>query len=160
VITIEENTRIQAPVERCFDLARSVEVHLVGNIHFGESAVATGGRTTGLVQLGERVTWRAKHFWLWHELTSEIISLERPAYFRDVMVRGIFRSMAHDHHFGELPNGQTEMRDVFSFAAPFPVLGSVAEIVFLGRYMRRLLRERNAVIRRVAESEEWRSYVR
>ena len=160
MITIDEYSVIQAPVERCFDLARSVEVHLLGNIHFGESAVASGGRTTGLIGSGEQVTWRARHFWFWHELTSEITSLQRPTYFRDVMVRGIFRSLTHDHYFGQLPGGQTEMRDVFAFAAPLPLLGRIAEVTFLQTYMRRLLRERNAVIRQVAESDEWRSYLR
>lgn len=156
---IQETTSIEAPIERCFDLARSVEVHLLGNTHFGETAVATGGRLAGLIEEGERVTWRAKHFWFWHELTSQVISLERPAYFRDVMVCGIFRSMSHDHYFRLLSNGQTEMRDVFAFAAPLPVLGRFAELTFLGSYMRRLLRERNEVIRRVAESEDWREYL-
>jgi ligand-binding SRPBCC domain-containing protein len=159
MIAIEEITRIQAPAERCFDLARSVEVHLLGNTHFGEQALASGGRTVGLIEKGERVTWRARHFWFWHELTSEITDLKRPEYFRDVMVRGIFRSMTHDHYFRQLPGGQTEMRDLFVFAAPVPVAGRIAEIIFLRRYMRGLLRERNAVIRQVAESEEWRRYV-
>jgi ligand-binding SRPBCC domain-containing protein len=160
MIAIEEMTLIQAPVERCFDLARSVEVHLLGNTHFGESAVASAGRTAGLIGEGERVTWRARHFWLWHELTSEITCLKRPDYFRDVMVRGIFRSMTHDHYFRQLPGGQTEMRDVFAFAAPLAVLGRIAEAGILRRYMRRLLQERNAAIRQVAESEEWRNYLR
>lgn len=159
MITIDEYELIQAPVDRCFDLARSVEVHLLGNVHFGESAVAAGGRTTGLMASGERVTWRARHFWVWHELTSEITSLQRPDYFRDVMVRGIFRFMTHDHFFRQLPGGQTEMRDVFAFAAPLPVLGRIAELTFLDGYMRRLLKERNAVIRQVAESDEWRRYL-
>ncbi len=159
MVVIEEITRIHAPIERCFDLARSVEVHLLGNIHFGESAVATGGRTRGLIGEGESVTWRARHFWFWHELTSRITRFERPNYFRDVMTRGIFRSMAHDHDFRRLPGGETEMRDAFAFAAPLPLVGRAAEIAFLGRYMRRLLRERNAVIRRVAETEEWRNYL-
>lgn len=159
MMTIHETTVIRAPIKRCFDLARSVEVHLQGNIHFQESAVAVGGRTSGLVELGERVTWRARHFWTWHKLTSEISSLEKPTYFQDVMVRGIFRSMMHDHYFRSLPNGQTEMRDVFAFAAPIAVVGRCIELAFLGRYMHRLLRERNQVIRQVAESDEWRRYI-
>ena len=159
MFTIEETIFIRAPIQRCFDLARSVEVHVLGNIHFQESATAVGGRTTGLIELGERVTWRAKHFWVWHELTSEIVRLQSPTYFRDVMVRGIFRSMTHDHYFRQLAGGQTEMRDVFTFGAPLPPLGRVAEAIFLGRYMRQLLRERNDVIRQVAESDEWRKYI-
>jgi len=41
MIALEEHTIISAPVERCFDLARSVEVHLAGNMHWGEAAVAS-----------------------------------------------------------------------------------------------------------------------
>ena len=61
MITLEEITVIGAPIERCFDLARNVEVHLAGNLHCEGSAVATAGTMSGLVALGERVTWRAKH---------------------------------------------------------------------------------------------------
>ena len=79
MVTLEELTRIHAPRERCFDLARSVEVHLAGNVHFGESAVAKSGVTSGLIDLGQRVTWRARHFWMLHKLTSEITAMDRPA---------------------------------------------------------------------------------
>lgn len=144
--TIEEIAVVRAPIERCFDLARSVEVHLAGNIHWGEQAIATGGVTTGLVGLGESVTWRAKHFGVWHQLTSRITEMERPAYFRDVQVRGIFSYMRHDHFFRAISPGETEMQDVFAFAAPLPILGRLAEFLFLRRYMRNLLRERNAAI--------------
>ncbi|HWC96520.1 MAG TPA: SRPBCC family protein [Candidatus Sulfopaludibacter sp.] len=159
MVTLEEITIIQAPLERCFDLARSVEVHLAGNIHWGESAMATGGMTQGLVGFGRQVTWRARHFAVWHNLTSEITIMQTPAYFQDAMIAGPFRSMQHDHFFRTLPGGQTEMRDVFRFAAPLPILGRLAELLVLRRYMRRLLRERNQVIRQIAESEEWRRYL-
>jgi ligand-binding SRPBCC domain-containing protein len=159
VVTIEDLTIIRAPIERCFDLARSVEVHLAGNVHWGESAVATAGVTSGLVSMGQRVTWRAKHFGVWQNLSSEITAMDRPAYFQDTMVRGIFRFMKHDHFFRVLSPDETEMKDVFCFAAPLPVLGRLAEITFLGRYMRALLRERNAAIKDIAESSAWQQYV-
>jgi ligand-binding SRPBCC domain-containing protein len=129
-----------------------VEVHLAGNLHYGEAAQATGGVTSGLIGLHDQVTWRAKHFWVWHELTSEITTMDRPAFFRDLMVRGIFKSMTHDHFFRELSSGQTEMTDVFSFAAPLGILGIIAEVLVLRRYMRKLLRERNSVLLGIAES--------
>src|SRR5579864_8872805 len=113
MVTIEEFTLIQAPVERCFDLARSVEVHLAGNVHCGETAVALAGVTSGLIGLAQRVTWRAKHFGVWQTLTTQITALEPPAYFQDKMVQGIFRFMKHDHFFRALSSGQTEMKDVF-----------------------------------------------
>ena len=159
MVTLREVTVIRAPIERCFDLARSVEVHLAGNVHWGEAAEAAAGVTSGLLGLGQRVTWRAKHFGIRHRLTSEIAAMDRPACFTDVMVRGPFRSMRHDHLFRSLATGDTEMTDVFCFAAPLPLLGRVAEIVALRRYMRRLLRERNAVIRQIAESDAWRQYL-
>lgn len=159
MVAIEEITIIEAPIERCFDLARSVEVHLAGNIHCGESAVATRGITSGLVDLGQRVTWRAKHFGLWHELTSEITTMRRPAYFQDVMIRGPFRSMQHDHLFRTLLGSKTEMKDVFRFAAPLRVLGRLVEAAVLRRYMHVLLRERNAIIKQIAESRDWMRYL-
>jgi ligand-binding SRPBCC domain-containing protein len=156
MVRLEEITLIRAPIERCFDLARSVEVHLAGNIHCGEAAVAAGGVTSGLVGMSQRVTWRAKHFGVWQTLTSEITALDRPAYFQDVMLQGAFRFMRHDHYFRTASGGQTEMRDVFGFAAPVPGVGLVIEALVLRRYMQALLRERNAAIREFAESEEWR----
>src|SRR5579862_6633537 len=127
MVKLEEVTVIRAPIERCFDLARSVEVHLAGNVHWGEAALAIGGVTSGLIGLGQRVTWRARHFGAWHRLTSEITAMDRPTYFRDTMIRGAFRWMQHDHYFRPLPSGETEMRDVFCFAAPLGILGRVAE---------------------------------
>jgi len=156
VVRLEERTVIRAPIERCFDLARSVEVHLAGNVHWGEAAVATGGATSGLIGMGQRVTWRARHFGIRQELTSEITAMNRPEYFQDRMIRGAFRSMSHEHFFQSLSRDETEMRDVFSFAAPLGVLGRLVEVAVLRRYMQALLRERNAVIREIAESEAWR----
>ena len=153
---LEERTVIRAPIERCFDLARSVEVHLAGNVHWGEAAVATGGVTSGLIGMGQRVTWRARHFGIRQELTSEVSAMNRPEYFQDRMIRGAFRSMSHEHFFRSLSGDETEMRDVFCFAAPLGVLGRLAEVAVLRRYMWALLRERNAVIREIAESEAWR----
>ena len=159
MIRLEETTIIEAPIERCFDLSRSVEVHLLSNVHSGEQALAVRGATSGLVGLSEEVTWRAKHFGIWQNLTSKITAMESPCYFQVTMVRGIFRSMQADHLFQSLEAGGTEMKDVFSIGAPLPLLGTLAEALFLRRYMLALLRERNAVIKRVAESSEWGQYL-
>ena len=160
MIRLDEITLIHAPIQRCFDLARSVEVHLLANVHSGEQALATGGIISGLVGLNQQVTWRAKRFGVWQNLTSRTTALQTPTYLQVTMVEGIFRSMQADHHFRSLPSGATEMRDLFRIAAPLPVLGAIAELLFLRRYMLALLRERNAVIQRVAESSEWQRYLR
>jgi ligand-binding SRPBCC domain-containing protein len=109
--------------------------------------------------MSQRVTWRAKHFGVRQQLTSEITVMEPPAYFQDKMVQGVFRFMEHDHFFRALASGQTEMKDVFCFAAPLPVLGWAAEIVLLRRYMGALLHERNVVVKRIAESSDWQKYL-
>ena len=51
------------------------------------------------------------------------------------------------------------MKDVFCIAAPLPLLGPLAEALFLRRYMLTLLRERNSIIKRVAETDEWKNYL-
>jgi len=159
MVELKEVTTIAAPIERCFDLARSVEVHLAGNVHFGESAVAVGGVTSGLVDLGQRVTWRARHLGVWQNLTSEITRMERPTYFRDEMIEGAFKRMEHDHYFEATSADVTVMTDVFRFAAPLGILGTVAEVVVLRRYMTNLLHERIVVIKEIAESTEWARYL-
>ena len=159
MIRLEEITIINAPIKRCFDLARSVEVHLLANIHSGEQALAIGGVTSGLPELSQQVTWRAKHFGVWQNLTSKYTAMQSPTYFQATMVEGIFRSMQADHYFRTLPSGATEMKDLFLVAAPLPVLGRLAEILFLRRYMLALLRERNTVIKQLAESNDWQRYL-
>jgi hypothetical protein len=159
MIHLLESTQIDAPIQRCFDLSRSVEVHLLSNVHSGEQAVALAGKTSGLVDLHEEVTWRAKHFGIWHDLTSKTTAMRSPSYFQVTMIRGIFRFMQADHVFQSLESGGTEMKDVFSIAAPLPLLGPLAETLFLRRYMLVLLRERNAVIKSIAESSKWEQYL-
>ena len=159
MVRLEEITLIHAPIERCFDLARSVEVHLAGNVNSREEVVEMGGVSSGLIGAGQRVTWRARHFCTWQELTSEITAMEPPTYFQDTMVRGAFQSMKHDHFFRSLSPGETEMRDLFCFVAPLGILGRLAEFFVLRRYMRAVLRERNAVVRKIAESPGWQHYL-
>jgi ligand-binding SRPBCC domain-containing protein len=140
---------IDAPADVCFDLARSVDAHVASTRQSGERAVA--GRTSGLLELGESVTWRARHFGVTQELTSRITAFDRPRHFRDEMVKGAFSRIVHDHYF-EPAGAGTRMIDVFDFAAPLGWLGAIAETVLLTRYMRRLLERRNQVLKEMAES--------
>jgi ligand-binding SRPBCC domain-containing protein len=156
--TLEELTLIHAPIERCFDLSRSVEVHVLGNVHFSEQAVPLAGKTSGLLGMGEKVTWRARHFGVLQCLTSQITRFDPPHAFQDTMLSGAFAHMQHDHFFLER-DGITAMRDIFRYAAPIPVLGRIAERLVLDRYMSALLQERNSIIKQVAESNDWQRYV-
>jgi hypothetical protein len=79
---IELRTSINAPIERCFDLARSIDFHVVTTGKTQERAV--GGRMSGLIGLDETVTWRAKHFGVWQKLTVKVTAFDRPRHFQDV----------------------------------------------------------------------------
>lgn len=147
--TIELSTLINAPIERCFNMARSIDLHIESTKHTGERAIA--GRTSGLIEQGETVTWRARHFGVWQNLTSKIIELNYPNSFTDELVEGAFKSIHHQHQFRQI-NGATEMKDIFRFESPFGILGKLANILFLRRYMTKLLENRNKVIKEAAES--------
>ena len=147
-------TVIRAPIDRCFDLARSVDLHVQSTRQSGERAV--GAVTTGLLGLGQEVTWSARHFGVRQTLTSRVTVFDRPRHFRDSMVEGAFRRFDHDHFFAERGDA-TEMKDVFDFESPLGPLGRLADALVLERYLRRFLEKRNDEIRRVAESDAWRA---
>jgi hypothetical protein len=75
------------------------------------------------------------------------------------MIDGAFRSMQHDHFFKELAQNTTQMRDHFVFAAPLPLIGVIAEAIFLRRYMTTLLIRRNEILKQVAESDRWKDFL-
>ena len=145
---IELDTFVAAPPERVFDLARDIDAHVASTPGTDERAVA--GKTSGLLELGDEVTWQARHFGVIQRLTSRITAFDRPRHFRDTMVRGAFRRFDHDHFFAPEGDG-TRCRDVFDFDAPFGVFGRAAERLFLARYMRRFLETRHALLKEMAE---------
>ncbi|TWT74421.1 Polyketide cyclase / dehydrase and lipid transport [Posidoniimonas polymericola] len=153
---ISLETTINAPRDRVFDLARSIDAHQDSAGNTKERAV--GGVTTGLIGLNEEVTWEAVHFGLTQRLRGRITAFDYPSHFRDEMVEGAFRSLRHDHNFEEA-DGQTVMSDRFEFFAPFGMLGRIAEKLLLERYLRRFLVERNAVLKEMAETDRWRKYL-
>lgn len=143
------HTRINAPIDLCFDLSRNIDIHVESTSHTGEQAIA--GKTSGLINLNETVTWRAKHLGIWQTLTTKITALEHPKHFRDEMTQGAFTFMKHDHYF-RYENNITVMEDVFIFSSPFGLIGKLFNILFLTGYMKDLLSKRNAVIKKYAES--------
>ena len=143
------NTIIKANREIVFDLSRSIDLHKISTKHTHEEAMA--GRLSGLIELGESVTWRAKHFGIYQQLTSEITDFKFPERFTDEMVSGAFKSFKHEHLFVER-NGETVMTDIFDYTSPFGVFGKLADRLFLKNYMRNLLVKRNQTIKEFAES--------
>lgn len=117
---------------------------------------AVDGRTSGLIELGETVTWEAVHFGVKQRLTSKITVCDRPRHLQDVMVSGAFAAFTHDHFLSETANG-TLMKDDFDYRSPLGFVGSIVDALFLESYMAKLLSERNETIKRFAEGNEWKS---
>jgi ligand-binding SRPBCC domain-containing protein len=149
-------TAIAAPRERVFDLARSIDAHRHSAGRTRERAVA--GVTTGLIGLGDQVTWEARHFGLTQKLTVRITQFERPNHFQDTMLAGAFKRMVHDHEFIDQPPG-TRMIDRFEFQSPFGGLGLFVDRLILTPYLRRFLLRRNAALKTLAESEAWKKFL-
>ena len=138
------STGISAAPARCFELSLSVDVHLQSTASSSERVV--DGVASGLLVLGDRVTWEARHFGRRRRMTVEITAYEKPTMFRDEQVQGPFRRFAHEHVFEPTEDGTT-MHDVLEFSL-FPGFDRLV----LAPYLRRFLLVRNETIRGIAES--------
>src|ERR1700750_948599 len=137
---IHLTTKINAPVEECFNLSRDIDMHVSSMKKSAEQAVE--GITKGLIGLGESVTWKARHFGLIMSMTVKITGLKYPEYFVDEMVKGPFKKLHHTHSFEE-QEGYTLMKDLFEFESPMGFLGKAVDHFFMKRYMIKLLESRN-----------------
>jgi len=153
---IKIQTEIKADKQIVFDLSRSIDLHKISTEHTNEEAIA--GITSGLIELNESVTWKAKHFGITQTLTSKITEFEKPNYFADEMVNGAFKKFKHEHHFADSQNG-TLMTDFFDYESPLGFLGIIADKLFLKKYMTELLTKRNLVVKEFAESEKWKEII-
>jgi ligand-binding SRPBCC domain-containing protein len=158
VSRIEIETIVHAPIERVFDLARSIDAHVASTPGTEERPIA--GKTSGLIDLGEEVTWQARHFFVRQHLTSRIVLFDRPTHFRDSMVKGAFKRFDHDHFFTSQGDGKSTLcRDVFEFEAPLGPLGKIADWLVLHRYMMRLLQTRLRILKELAEGDDWKMHL-
>lgn len=147
------NTKIDAPIERCFDLSRSIDLHKISASKSKEQAI--DGITKGLIKVNETVTWKAKHFGLWHKMKVKITEFKKPNHFTDEMVNGSFKAMKHKHHF--ISEGtHTIMIDTFEFASPLGILGKMVDKLIMKNYMKHFLIERNQIIKEFAETDKWK----
>ena len=146
---IELHTLINARVEECFNLSRSIDLHLQSMQQHREKAIA--GVTTGLINLHETVTWKARRFGLPFKMTVQITEMQYPVYFVDQMVNGPFKWFRHYHAFQHRGH-QTLMTDEFVFRSPLGWLGKLVDNQILKAYLQKLLIQRNQLIKQTAEN--------
>jgi hypothetical protein len=163
VITCD--TRIEAPIDLCFDLARDVGVHCETAADTRERAVPPG-KTTGLLELQDLVTFEATHFAIRWRLTARIVEMTPPHRFVDRMERGPFAFLEHTHEFsrigaatlggaalgGATLGGTTLMRDVMTWRSRFGPAGACVDALILRRHLQRFLTTRGLRLKHLAET--------
>ncbi|WPO79613.1 SRPBCC family protein [Flavobacterium sp. KACC 22761] len=147
--TINLTTKIKASKQIVFDASRNIDLHQQSASPTKEKAIA--GVTSGLINLGETVTWRGKHFGFYITHKSRITVMNFYNYFADEMEKGKFKSFKHEHFFEE-ENGFTIMKDKLQYETTFGIFGELFDILFLEKHLTNFLLERNKVLKEVSEN--------
>jgi ligand-binding SRPBCC domain-containing protein len=121
---------------------------------------APGGRTTGHVTGGDTVRWKGWQlgFPNFHVSLIPPDTFAPPKFFQDRMIAGRFRAFQHDHHFDETVEG-TLLRDEVRYSMPFGAAGALVGRVVLQPHIRGLMHRRFHLLKRLAETDEWRQYL-
>lgn len=143
-------TFINAPIELCFDLSRSVDMH---------SDPPVGGVMSGLMELDDIVASESVHMGRKRPLASRISKMERPYHFTDVLIRGNFRKLVHEHTFQE-KDGGTLLIENFEFSSPGGAASWLLDNLLLKSYMRNVMIKRNAHLKHIAESGQAEAYIK
>jgi ligand-binding SRPBCC domain-containing protein len=153
VPAVSIDTFIAAPLEECFDLARSVEAHIETSRFTEERVVEPGepGRLSGLLDLGDTITFEGVHLGVRQKLTARVTEMQRPFRFVDEQVRGAFAQLRHVHEFFS-DHGVTHMRDTIVWKSPLGPLGRLADWLFLRRHLMMFLRRKQRLLKELAES--------
>lgn len=83
--TIHLTTIIKSDIHKVFDLSRNIDLHQKSTSKTNEKAIA--GRTSGMIELNETVTWKTKHLGFYQTHTSKIVEMKKPYQFTDVMLK-------------------------------------------------------------------------
>ena len=148
-VEVEVVTLVRADPLTVFDLELDADVHAASMAPSGEAAVTSTGRAA--LGPGDEVTFTARHFGVSWRLVARVTQYDRPRRFVDEQIRGPFRRLRHEHLFEAVSDGTTRMTDRLSFTAPLGPLGAVVGRAVLAPYLRRLLEQRAAYVRRLAE---------
>lgn len=146
---IQLTTTINAPKEIVFDVSRDLDIHQLSTAKTKEKIIA--GRKSGLIEKGETVTWKAKHFGVWLTHKSIISEMDFPNSFVDEMLESNFKSFRHEHRF-ESENECTIMTDTISYETPLGIFGKWFDRLILKYYLTNFIAERNSMLKKVAES--------
>ncbi|WP_109486130.1 SRPBCC family protein [Occallatibacter savannae] len=151
---VRDEASVMAPIDRCFALSTHLAV-----VEMTLAMRPVAGRTRGAVVDGDTVRW---HGWKWglpqmHE--SLIEAYDPPVFFRDRMIAGRFATFEHDHRFKAQDGGSVLLQDEVRFSMKWGAAGLLIGRTILMPHIRKLMCQRFALIKRLAEGEGWRPYV-
>lgn len=117
------------------------------------------GKITGLVVGGDTVTWKGWQLGIPQYHRSLISRFEPFHMFQDTMIAGRFAVFQHDHAFEEGSRGVVTLTDELRFSMPFGFLGSLIGRLILVPHISDLMKRRFALLKRIAETDEWMEYL-
>lgn len=151
-----------APIDRCFLLSTSIEI--VEQTLGMHPVAMESKRSAGLIGAGDQLVWRGWIFGLPQMHETLITGFDRPNFFQDTMGRGRFASFHHDHHFtaAAASGGRpcTLLEDAVHFALPLGLAGALVGRLVMVPHVRGLVKRRFALLKRIAEGDEWQRYLR
>lgn len=150
---LSDSALVHAPIERCFRLSCSVAL-----VHEELGMNAVSGRTAGLVVGGDIIRWEGWQLGMLHHHVSQISSYQAPVFMQDTMLDGRFQYFQHDHHLKQTPDG-TLLSDDLRFSLPFGAAGRLVARHIMVPHIRKLLKNRFARIKRIAEGNDWQKYL-
>ncbi len=154
MFTLRDHITIHAPLERCFQLSTSIAI-----VEKELKMHPVRGKTSGLVTGGDTVRWEGRQLGLPQFHESLITNFTPGQFFQDTMVAGRFASFQHDHAFLDAGKGNVTLSDELRFSMPFGLPGWLVGRFIMVPHIKRLLKRRFRLLKRIAESEEWRSYL-
>jgi hypothetical protein len=151
---VRDEAEVRAPIQRCFGLSTHLAV-----VETTLAMRPVGGRLSGTVVGGDTVRWRGWKWGLPHVHESLIDAFDPPVFFRDRMIAGRFAAFEHDHFFTDRPDGSVLLRDELRFRMRWGAAGVLVSRAMVLPHVRKLVRERFALIKRLAEGDAWRRYM-
>lgn len=149
--TIKLKTTINATIETVFNNCRNIDLHTKSARKSHEKAIA--GRTSGLIEKDETVTWLGKHFGFYIKHQSIISEMEFPNYFVDEQLKGKFKSFKHTHTFKK-KNNAVLMVDELVYEVPFGIIGKLFDKLLLKNHLIQFIIERNNYIKKISENQQ------
>ena len=176
---VHDTALVHTPIERLWALSTRVEL-----VQKTLGMRIVGGVQQGYVTAGSRVVWKGWKFGLPTEHHTLITgyatphpaaaasspapelhaeTLQQPvAWFQDSQERGRFGAFHHDHWLRqrEGPVGPlTVLEDEVHFSLPLGALGAIAARWIMVPYVKRLVKQRFARLKELAEGDGWQQWV-